>query len=130
VKTFTLTVKDATRNGGVSTRIAKNPSISAKTNQSSLRAAPKVRIFPDDYDRFSVMPQRGNGLQLRVALRLPWETSRKRNFNRNAVASLSPKKNAPSRRNRVAVEDKIAFFTQGSRSGNPGLEAVAPLGHN
>jgi len=29
-----------------------------------------------------------------------------------------------------AVEDKIAFFTQGSRSGNPGLEAVAPLGHH
>ena len=27
-----------------------------------------------------------------------------------------------------AVEDKIAFFTQGSRSGNPGLEAIAPLG--
>jgi hypothetical protein len=29
-----------------------------------------------------------------------------------------------------AVEDKIAFFTQGSRSGNPGLEGIAPLGHH
>jgi hypothetical protein len=35
---------------------------------------------------------------------------------------------AESRRNRVAVEDKVAFFTQGSRSGNHGLEAVAPFG--
>ena len=29
-----------------------------------------------------------------------------------------------------AVEVEITFFTQGRRSGNPGLEAVAPLGHD
>jgi hypothetical protein len=37
---------------------------------------------------------------------------------------------AQSRCNRVAVEDMIVFFTQGSRSGNPGLQAIAPLGHH
>ena len=75
------------------------------------------------------MPQRGYGLQPRVAASGTLGTSKKRNFNRNAVASFSQSENAQSRRNRVAVEDKIAFFTQGSRSGNPGLEAIAPLGH-
>jgi hypothetical protein len=73
------------------------------------------------------MPQRGYGLQPRVAASATLGTSKKRNFNRNAVASFSGR-NAQSRHNRVAVEDKISFFTQGSRSGNPGLEAVAPFG--
>jgi len=61
------------------------------------------------------MPQRGYGLQPRVAASATLGTSKKRNFNRNAV------------------EGKITFFTfftQGSRSGTPGLEAVAPLGHH
>jgi len=31
------------------------------------------------------------------------------------------------RRNRVAVEISFLTSSQGSRSGNPGLEAVAPL---
>ena len=65
-----------------------------------------------------------------LPLRLPWELVSKEIFNRNAVALSSQKGNAQSSRNRVAVEGKIAFFTQGSRSGNPGLEAVAPLGHH
>jgi hypothetical protein len=86
VKTFTLTVKDATRNGGVSTRIAKNLSISAKTTQNSLRAASKVRIFPTDYDKFSVMPRRGNGLQPRVAASATLGKE-KLVLNRHAVAS-------------------------------------------
>jgi hypothetical protein len=75
------------------------------------------------------MPQRGYGLQPRVAASATLGTSKKRYFNRNAVASFLRMK-CTSSRNRVAVEDKIAFFTQGSRSGNPGLEAVAPLGHH
>jgi len=76
------------------------------------------------------MPQRGYGLQPRVAASATLGTSKKRNLNRNAVASFSPKRNTQSRRNRVAVEGKIAVVTQGSRSGNPGLEDVAPLGHS
>ena len=76
------------------------------------------------------MPQRGYGLQPKVAASATLGTSKKRNFNRNAVASFSQKGNAHSSRNRVAVEGKIAFSTQGSGSGNPGLEAVAPLGHH
>jgi hypothetical protein len=77
---------------------------------------------------FSLMPQRGYGLQPRVAASATLGSSKKRNFNRNAVASFARERNAQSRRNRVAVEDKSVFFTQGS--GNPGLEAVAPLGHH
>jgi len=37
-------------------------------------------------------------------------TSKKRDFNRNVDVSLFSERNAQSRRNRVAVEDKIAFF--------------------
>ena len=65
------------------------------------------------------MPQRGYGLQPRVAASATLGTSKKRNFNRNAVASFSQ-----------SEMHKAAFFTQGSRSGNPGLEAIAPLGHH
>jgi len=56
---------------------------------------------------FSRMPQRGYGLQPRVAASATLGTSKKRNFNRNAVASFSQRENATSRRNRVAVEGKI-----------------------
>jgi len=56
---------------------------------------------------FSVMPQRGIGLQPRVAASATLGTSKKRNSNRNAVASFFSERNA-QRRNRVAVEDKIA----------------------
>jgi hypothetical protein len=38
---------------------------------------------------FSLMPQRGYGLQPRVAASATLGTSEKRKFNRNAVASLS-----------------------------------------
>src|SRR6266850_3333550 len=40
---------------------------------------------------FSLMPQRGYGLQPRVAASATLGTSKKRNFNRNAVASFSQK---------------------------------------
>ena len=74
------------------------------------------------------MPQRGYGLQPRVA----------------ASATLGKEGSGPQpqrgcvsfvhfslrkRRNRVAVEISFLTSSQGSRSGNPGLEAVAPLGH-
>jgi hypothetical protein len=75
------------------------------------------------------VPQRGYGPQPRVAASATLGTRRKTNFNRNAVASFSLGEMI-SRRNRVAVEDIIAFFTRGSRSGNPGLKADAPLGHH
>jgi len=39
--------------------------------------------------KFSVMPQRGYGLQPRVAASATLGTGKKRNFNRNAVASVS-----------------------------------------
>ena len=74
------------------------------------------------------MPQRGYGLQPRVALRLPWELVRKEISTATRLRLL--RAFLRKRRNRVAVEGKFAFFTQGSRSGNPGLEAIAPLGHH
>jgi hypothetical protein len=49
--------------------------------------ASKVRIFPDDYDRFSVMPQRGDGLQPRVAASATLGNESNLVLNRNAVAS-------------------------------------------
>jgi len=75
------------------------------------------------------MPQRGYGLQPRVAASTTLGTSKKRNSQPQRGCVVFSERNAQSRLNRVAVEGKIAFFTQGSRSGNPGLEAVAPLGH-
>jgi len=80
-------------------------------------------------DLRAFMPQRGNGLQPRVA----------------ASATLGKRKRTcpqpqrgyvwfvhffrRKRRNRVAVEISFLTSSQGSRGGNPGLEAVAPLGH-
>jgi len=72
------------------------------------------------------MPQRGIGLQPRVAA---WATLGKKTIfllNRNAVVSHCLLR---KRRNRVAVEILLTG-TQGSRSGNPGLKVVAPLGIN
>ena len=76
------------------------------------------------------MPQWGYSLQPRVAVSATLGTSKKRNFNRNAVATFSQREMHKADATAFAVEDKIGFFTQGSRSGNPGLEAIAPLGHH
>ncbi len=46
-------------------------------------------------------------------------------INRKAVASLQRGTSAATA---LRLNDRIAFFPQGSRSGNPGLEEAAPLG--
>ena len=101
--------------------LGSSPTVSDGIDPLSLpEALPlKVGILPDNYDKFSVMPQRGYGLQPRVAASATLGTSKKRDFNRNAVASISQRE-----------MHKAVFLTQGSRSGNPGLEAIAPLGHH
>ena len=88
----------------------------------------KVGIPPDDYDKFSVMPQRGYVLQPRVAASATLGKESDLALNRNAVASALCISFLRKRRNRVAVEISFLTSSQGSRSGNPGLEAVAPLG--
>ena len=52
--------------------------------------ASKVKIVIGQWG-FSLVPQRGFGLQPRVAASATLGTSKKRNFNRNAVASFSQK---------------------------------------
>jgi len=47
----------------------------------------KSRNSPDDYDKFSLMPQRGNGLQPRVAASATLGKESDLVVNRNAVAS-------------------------------------------
>ena len=69
------------------------------------------------------MPQRGYGLQPRVAASATLGKESDLALNRNAVAT------ALCIRNRGAVEISFLTSSQGSRSGTPGLEAVAPLGH-
>jgi hypothetical protein len=64
-------------------------------------------IPPDDYDKFSVMPQRGIGLQPRVAASATLDEESDLVFNRNAVASACHF-SLSKRRNRVAVE--ISFL--------------------
>jgi hypothetical protein len=75
------------------------------------------------------MPQRGHGLQPRVAASATLGTSKQRNFNRNAVAWFAQKETHKADATASRLRTR-SFFTQGSRSGNPGLEAVAPLGHH
>ena len=74
-------------------------------------------------------PNGGCDLQPRVAaLRLPW-VKRRLDIQpqRGCVNYL---REFQGQRNRVAVDnDSCCFNAQGSRNGNPGLEAVAPLGH-
>ena len=74
------------------------------------------------------MPQRGYGLQPRVAASA---TLVKRAILSSTATRLRPLCAflSEKRRNRVAVEKSFLTSSQGSRSGNPGLEAVAPLGH-
>ncbi|MDX6383524.1 MAG: hypothetical protein QOK48_1097 [Blastocatellia bacterium] len=76
------------------------------------------------------MPQRGNGLQPRVAASATLGKECDLVLNRNAVASafciLLYQNDA------TALRLKSLFLpsTQGSRSGNPGLKAVVPLGQH
>src|SRR6185436_19630083 len=51
--------------------------------------ASKVKMHLFGQWGFSLMPQRGYGLQPRVAASATLGTSKKRDFNRNAVASIS-----------------------------------------
>jgi hypothetical protein len=76
------------------------------------------------------MPQRSNGLQPRVAASATLGKESNLVVNRNAVASAWVHFSWRNRRNRVAVEISFLLVSQGSRSGNPGLEAVVPLGHH
>jgi len=71
--------------------------------------ASKVRFSSDDHDRFSVMPQGGNGLQPRVAGSATMGDER--NLSSTAMrlcllGAFSPRK----RRNRVAVEFLLTSF--------------------
>jgi hypothetical protein len=101
----------------------------ARQKNNPIGFALKVRIPPDDYDKFSVMPQRGNGLQLRVAASATLGKERDLALNRKRGCLCFVHFSLRKRRNRVAVEISFLTSSQGSRSGNPGLEAVAPLGH-
>jgi hypothetical protein len=76
------------------------------------------------------MPQRGYGLQPRVAASatLGKESDLVLNRKRGCVGFVPF--SLRKRCNRVAVEISFLTSSQGSRSGNPGLEAVAPLGHH
>jgi hypothetical protein len=66
------------------------------------------------------MPQRGYGLQPRVAASATLGTGKKRNFNRNAVVPFSQKEMHKADATALRLRT-IASSTQGSRSGNPGL---------
>jgi len=77
----------------------------------------------------SVMPQRGYGLQPRVAASATLGKESDLVLNRNAVASalcISFRKNGAT-----ALRLKFLFLLvpRVAEDGNPGLEAVAPLGH-
>jgi hypothetical protein len=88
-----------------------------------------LKVGIPDSDKFSVMPQRGNGLQPRVAASatLGKESDLIANRKRGCVCFVHF--SLGKRHNRVAVEISFLTSSQGSRSGNPGLESVAPLGH-
>jgi hypothetical protein len=75
------------------------------------------------------MPQRGYGLQPRVAASAT--LGKEKRFASTATRlRLLLHFSLRTRRNRVAVDFSFLTSSQGSRSGNPGLEAVAPLGHH
>ena len=60
---------------------------------------------------FSSMPQRGYGLQPRVAASATLGTSKKRNFNRNAVASFSQRE--MHKANATALRLRTSFLYPG-----------------
>jgi len=63
-----------------------------------------------------------------VQVTLPWETSKKEISTATRLRRfLQEMHQVDATALRLRTR---SFFTQGSRSGNPGLEAVAPLGHN
>jgi len=66
------------------------------------------------------MPQRGYGLQPRVAASATLGASKKEISTATRLRRFLRKENAQSRRNRVAVEGKIVFFTQGCQSATLG----------
>ena len=68
----------------------------------------KSEFPPDDYDKFSVMPQRGYGLQPRVAASAT--------LGKESFVHFSLRK----RRNRVAVEISFLTSSQGSRTATLG----------
>ena len=76
------------------------------------------------------MPQRGYGLQPRVAASATLGKESDLALNRKAVALLCTfLSEKPTQPRQVGVEISFLTSSQGSRSGNPGLEAEAPLGH-
>src|SRR5207247_10509305 len=64
-------------------------------------------------------------LQPRVAASATLGITDETSFNRKAVASFP--RRIKNGRNRLAVGNQRILFTQGSRSGNPGLEAETAL---
>src|SRR5258706_16165119 len=96
------------------------------TTKNGLASGVKMQLFGSG--NFQQCPNGATASSPGLPLRLPWELVRKEISTATRLRRFL--RNAQSRCNRVAVEGKIAFFTQGSRSGNPGLAAVAPLGHH
>jgi len=76
------------------------------------------------------MPRRGNGLQPRVAASATLGKESNLVLNRNAVAPAC--RTFLGENDATALRLKFLFLpvSQGSRSGNPGLKAVVPLGHH
>ena len=77
------------------------------------------------------MPQRGYDLQPRVAASATLGSDKKRNYNPDwSGLRRFLKRECNADATALRLRTRLAFFTQGSRSGNPGLEVVAPLGHS
>jgi len=76
------------------------------------------------------MPQRGYGLQPRVAASATLGTSKKKKFQPHRGCVVFSERNAQSRRNRVAVEGKMLSLPRVAEAATLGLEAIAPLGHH
>jgi len=74
------------------------------------------------------MPQRGYDLQPRVAASATLGISRKNISTATRLSRLPQRELHQQTQPRCGCGQDF-FFTQGSRSGNLGLEAVAPLGH-
>jgi hypothetical protein len=86
--------------------------------------ASKVRVFPDDYDGFSVMPQRGNGLQPGGAASATLVKESNLVLNRNAVASACCIFLGENDATALRLKSLFLLVSQVSRSGNLGLEAL------
>jgi hypothetical protein len=73
------------------------------------------------YDRFSVTPQRGNGLQPRVAASATLGNESNLVLNRNAVASACCILLGENDATAMRLKFLFLLVSRGSRSGNPGL---------